>query len=87
MKLKKPILLLLLITLIEMTSCAKPDPCDVRHVIIDGECIPEYIFPNNQNLKSGNKFYHSDFGIITYKDSLWYDADGILVKELNTNIK
>ncbi|MCP4054695.1 MULTISPECIES: hypothetical protein [Mesoflavibacter] len=68
--------------LIVLSSCSD-DPCDVAHTIIDGECIPDYIFPDNQNLKSGDQFYHNQYGVITYKEGLWFDNKGILIAELN----
>ncbi len=60
------------------------DPCDVAHTIIDGECIPDYIFPPNQNLQFGDRFYHPKFGVIVFKNGKWYDDHDKHLEELNT---
>lgn len=41
-------------------GCAESetDPCDVQHVIINGECVPDYIFLANRNYKNGDKYFH-----------------------------
>ncbi len=59
------------------------DPCDVAHTIIDGECIPDFIFPTNQNLQSGDRFYHAKYGVVVFKNGDWYDDQGELLEELN----
>jgi hypothetical protein len=70
------------ILLILISSCSD-DPCDVQHIVVDGECIPDYIFPETQNLKSGDKFYHSKYGIIIFKEENWFTDEGKRIPEMN----
>jgi len=72
------------VLLILVSNCDDDDPCDVRHVVINGECVPDYVFPENKNLKSGDKFYHTKHGIIIFKDGDWYTNKGKLIPEMNT---
>jgi len=74
---------ILLITALVINSCAEDeDPCDVRHVIINGECVPDYIFPENQSLKNGDKYYHQKHGLIIYKDGHWFDENVRIIQDL-----
>jgi hypothetical protein len=73
----------IVVFLISMCSCNE-DPCDVAHTMINGECIPDYIFPQNENLKSGDKFYHTKYGVIIFKNGNWYNDKGKFILELNT---
>ena len=71
------------IVLIIMTNCEQ-DPCEVDHTIIDGECIPDYIFPPN-NIASGERFYHKVHGVILFKDGLWYNSKNQIIYNLETD--
>lgn len=73
-------LVAMLILFVSITNC-HPDPCEVDHTIIDGECIPNYIYPN-PNLKSGERFYHRIYGIVTFKEGSWYNEGNLLISEL-----
>lgn len=75
--------LLILIISILIMGCDQ-DPCDVAHTVVDGECIPDFIFPQNQQLKTGDRYYHAKFGIIVFKNGDWYNDNEELVEELNT---
>ncbi|WP_431135461.1 hypothetical protein [Psychroserpens mesophilus] len=70
------------ILLILISSC-HDDPCDVRHTVVDGECIPDYIFPEKENLKSGDTFYHNTYGVIVFKEGNWFTDKGKLISEMN----
>ncbi|MBU2920369.1 hypothetical protein KO504_03380 [Winogradskyella psychrotolerans] len=64
-------------------ACDKDDPCEVNHVIINGECVPDYIFPDNSVvLQNGDKYYHKKFGPIIYKDGQWTDKWNNIIEEL-----
>ena len=58
-----------------------PDPCEVDHTIIDGECIPDYIYPN-PNLNSGARFYHRTYGVVFFENGKWYDHNNFPIAEL-----
>ena len=62
-------------------SCNQ-DPCDVRHTLVDGECIPDYIFPQNSNPKSGEKYYHLKHGVIIYKEGVWLNSENYVLIDL-----
>lgn len=77
--LKAPFMLVLLL----LISSCDDDPCDVAHTMINGECMPDYIFPQTENLKSGDTFYHTKYGVITFKNGHWYNDKGAFISELN----
>lgn len=70
------------VALIVLSSCNN-DPCDVAHTVVDGECIPDYVFPQNKNHISGDRFYHTQYGVIIFKDDNWYNDKGSIITELN----
>lgn len=72
------------VLLISIYSCDDDDPCDVRHIVVNGECVPEYVFPQNEKLKSGDIFYHAKHGIIIFKEGDWFTEKGKLIPEMNT---
>lgn len=64
-------------------ACNKDkDPCDVKHVVIDGECVPDYIFPSNKTPDDGDKYYHKSFGVIIYNNGHWTDEFGDVIEDL-----
>lgn len=69
--------------LISIIGCHQ-DPCEVDHTIIDGECIPDFIFPQNPSLKSGERYYHIKYGVVTFKNGLWYNKMEQPIAELNS---
>ncbi|WP_179349741.1 hypothetical protein [Winogradskyella pacifica] len=75
--------ILLFIGSFALIGCADDeDPCDVKHVIINGECVPDYIFPDNQTIQNGDKYYHQEFGVIIYKDANWVDEWDHIIEDL-----
>ena len=83
MKNKYKLVISCCIILAVLSSC-DDDPCDVAHTVVDGECIPDYVFPQNENLISGDRFYHAKYGVITFKADNWYNDRGSIIAELNT---
>lgn len=75
---------LLILTLLIFTGCSKSekDPCDVPHIVINGECVPEYIFPPNVTLANGAKYYHQKYGVIIYVNGDWFDTSERIIKDL-----
>ena len=71
----------ILLLFISMTNCDQ-DPCDVDHAIVDGECIPYFIYPQNANLKSGARFYHEKFGVVIFENGHWFDENNHSIAEL-----
>lgn len=65
-----------------LVSC-HPDPCEVDHTIINGECIPDFIYPQNPNLKSGDRYYHIKYGVVTFENGLWCNNEQQPILELN----
>lgn len=74
---------LIFMMVIAVLSCNQ-DPCDVAHTIINGECMPDYIFPPNPNLQFGDRFYHPEYGVVVFKNGDWYDDQDELLEELTT---
>ena len=81
---KKCCMLLILATNFLIMACSGryEDPCDVNHVVINGECIPDYIFPSNITFQNGDKYYHQKHGVIIYKDGLWIDEHQHIIEDL-----
>ena len=80
---KQSFAILFFIVIFSFLACADDeDPCDVKHVVINGECVPDYIFPDNQTVENGAKFYHKKFGVIIYQDGNWIDEWNHLIEEL-----
>ena len=73
----------ILIMSLSILGCDQ-DPCDVAHTIIDGECIPDYIFPPNQQLYFGDRYYHPKYEVIVFKNGNWFDVNDEPIEELNT---
>ncbi len=80
---KKRTLLLVIFGIIFNLSCEKSDPCHDGYTEVNGVCIPDYVVGIELNPNSENKFYHSEFGIITYKNGLWRDSSGIIKNPSN----
>ena len=74
----------IVVLLVLISGCNDDNPCDVAHTMINGECIPDYVFPQHVNLKSGDKFYHTKYGVINFQNGNWYDDKGKFISELNT---
>ena len=51
--------------------------------MVNGECIPDFIYPPNQNLQSGERYYHKKYGVVTFKNGLWYNKKENPIPELN----
>ena len=80
---KNYFLILCFITSLLSVSCNDDeDPCDVNHIIVNDECIPDYIFPSNENLQNGDKYYHKEFGVIIYSGGHWLDERNDVIKDL-----
>ncbi|WP_179354002.1 hypothetical protein [Winogradskyella vidalii] len=79
---KNYLLVLILIVNLGAMSCGSDDPCEVNHVIINDECVPDYIFPEAEDLQNGDKYYHKKFGLIIYKDNQWTDERGSVIEDL-----
>lgn len=77
MKKNKLLLTTLIITFFTL-SCEKSDPCNDGYTEVNGVCIPDYVVGIELNPNSGNEFYHSELGIISYKNGLWRDSSGII---------
>ena len=75
---------ILILTLSFSIMSCNQDPCDVSHTIINGECMPDYIFPPNQQLNFGDRYYHTDFGVIVFKNGKWYNDNDEPIEELNS---
>lgn len=80
---KLNLLLAFLVIIIFNLSCEKSDPCNDGYTEVNGVCIPDYVVGIELNTNSGNEFYHSEFGVITYKNGLWLDSNGIIKKPSN----
>ena len=66
-----------------MISC-DTDPCDDGYTQLDnGVCVPDYVVGTKQNFELGNVFYHSKFGVITYKNGSWYGENNLVIKDIN----
>lgn len=65
-----------------LTCSVKDDPCKVNHVIINGECVPDYIFPSAGILQNGDRFFHDQLGVITFIDGQWENEQGYIIEEL-----
>ncbi|MBO3098541.1 hypothetical protein [Gelidibacter pelagius] len=71
------------------TACAgyETDPCDVQHVIINGERVPDYIFPVNGGFENGDKYYHQKYGVVIYVNGEWFDASEKVIEDLEIKTK
>ncbi len=82
---KKIILFLAtLIISILIVSCDS-DPCDEGYTQLDnGVCVPDYVAGvANQDFTLGYVFYHSEFGVINFKNGKWFNANDLIIKNLN----
>ncbi|WP_163518119.1 hypothetical protein [Gelidibacter japonicus] len=70
-------------------GCAESetDPCDVQHVIINGECVTDYIFPANRNYKNGDKYFHQKYGVMVYINSDWFDTTEHVIEDFEIKTK
>lgn len=60
-----------------LTNCDL-DPCDTGYKQIknnDGSsyCLPDYVVGEKQDFEKGNTFYHSEYGVISYKNGNWHN--------------
>ncbi len=79
---KTNLFLVSLLTSILMISCDNT-PCDDGYTQLDnGICVPDYIVGIEQNFELGNVFYHSELGIITYNNGIWYDKNNFIIKNI-----
>ena len=66
-------------------SCEN-DPCDEGYTQVTQDgidiCLPDYVVNSKQSLKSGDTFYHHEYGIITFQDDKWYNESGDVLKDL-----
>lgn len=69
-----------------LTNCDS-DPCDTGYTQIknnDGSsfCLPDYVTGKKQGFEKGNIFYHSKYGVISFKNENWYNEFNIEITEL-----
>ncbi|GAA4238024.1 hypothetical protein GCM10022291_26890 [Postechiella marina] len=51
---------------------------DIDCVMVNGECIPRYVFPPT-NAQEGEKYYHAKLGVITFKTGNWVNIKGVII--------
>lgn len=59
--------------------CASDEDCNSTNgTIVNGECIPNYVYPP-VNIEEGKAYYHVKYGVITYNNGNWMNADAIII--------
>ncbi|MEP1487274.1 MAG: hypothetical protein ABJK28_02485 [Algibacter sp.] len=65
---------------LSFVNCDSDEDCDSNNgTFIDGECIPNYVFPTNSILEEGIVYYHKNYGIITYNNGNWTNTDATII--------
>ncbi|MBL4905500.1 MAG: hypothetical protein JKZ00_05730 [Flavobacteriaceae bacterium] len=49
----------------------------------DNFCLPDYVVGIEPNSELDNKYYHSKYGVITYKNNKWYKENNSIIKNIN----
>ncbi|MDC7996541.1 hypothetical protein [Gilvibacter sediminis] len=79
MKSKQVLNAVALAMLLVFTSCSS-DPCDEGYTAVeDGgttACLPDYVVGLELNMKSKTRFFHKEFGVITFDNGRWSDPFG-----------
>ena len=73
---------ILLITIFVITSCEESNPCDRGYTEVNEICIPDYVVGVTKNIEKEKKYYHTEYGVIIFKDNNWYNEnDEIIILE------
>ncbi|MBP1840214.1 hypothetical protein [Formosa algae] len=62
--------LVLFFVLVSFVGCDS-DGQSCSGVYVDGECVPDFVFPPNNEVKEGAKFYHKKYGVIVFTNGNW----------------
>jgi len=78
---------LLIVFSLLLTNC-DTNPCDTGYTQITNSngssyCLPDYVAGEKQDFEKGNIFYHSKYGIISFKNKKWYDELNNRINDLN----
>jgi len=63
-------------------SCEN-DPCDAGFTQVDGVCVPDFVIGIEDIVELGDEFYHSDYGVITYKNGHWYTEYNVIIHDID----
>jgi hypothetical protein len=78
---------LFFLVLLSLINCGNDDDAGCNGVLIDGECIPNYVFPQENKSIEYAKYYHSRHGVIIYDKGSWINSDGNMINEDELLIK